>query len=121
MDDVQIILTLLWVALMLIYLLGDVLRIFAGDFKPGEIEGKPLTHKMVLVMAIIMVIPIIMIVLSLLLPYYVNRWANIIVAALFLFFNLVSIRGYANYDKFLLIVSMGFNVLTILFAWNWVL
>lgn len=39
MDKVQIILTGMWVALMLSYLLGDVLRIFAGDFKAGEIEG----------------------------------------------------------------------------------
>jgi hypothetical protein len=26
----------MWVALMLTYLLGDVLRIFAGDFKPAR-------------------------------------------------------------------------------------
>ena len=40
MEDVRIILTGIWIALMLTYLLGDVIRIFAGDFKPGEIEGK---------------------------------------------------------------------------------
>lgn len=39
MEDVQIQLAAMWVALMLTYLLGDVLRIFAGDFKPGEIGG----------------------------------------------------------------------------------
>lgn len=37
MGDVQIKLSALWVALMLTYLLGDVLRIFSGDFKAGEI------------------------------------------------------------------------------------
>jgi len=37
MVDVQIKLSALWVALMLTYLLGDVLRIFSGDFKAGEI------------------------------------------------------------------------------------
>ena len=120
MEDVKIILSFLWVALMLIYLLGDVLRIFAGDFKPGEIEGKPLTHVMVLGMAIIMVIPIIMILLTLTLDYSINRWVNIIIALGFLIFNLMSIRGYAIYDKFLLIVSMGFNALTVWLAWNWI-
>jgi len=35
----RIILLILWVALMLTYLLGDVLRIFSGDFKAGEIGG----------------------------------------------------------------------------------
>jgi hypothetical protein len=37
--DTRIILSGLWVALMLTYLLGDVLRIFAGDVVLGEIEG----------------------------------------------------------------------------------
>lgn len=39
MPDIRIILSSLWVALMLTYFLGDVLRIFAGDFAPGEIGG----------------------------------------------------------------------------------
>ena len=39
MVEVQIILSALWVALMLTYLLGDVLRIFSGDFKDGEMGG----------------------------------------------------------------------------------
>jgi hypothetical protein len=33
MDYIQIKLSALWVALMLTYLLGDVLQIFSGDFK----------------------------------------------------------------------------------------
>jgi len=33
MEEVRIILSGLWVSLMLTYLLGDVLRIFSGDFK----------------------------------------------------------------------------------------
>ena len=40
MIDTRIILTGLWVAVMLTYLLGDVLRIFAGDFERGKIKGK---------------------------------------------------------------------------------
>src|SRR6266851_8342286 len=36
MEDVKIILSATWVALMLTYLLGDVLRIYASDFKPGR-------------------------------------------------------------------------------------
>lgn len=39
MVDTRIILKGLWVALMLAYLLGDVLRIFAGDFESGKISG----------------------------------------------------------------------------------
>ena len=74
MEDVRIILVGIWVALMLTHLLGDVLRIFAGDFKPGEIEGKKMTQKMLMVMALLMLIPIVMVVLSLTLSYPAIRW-----------------------------------------------
>jgi hypothetical protein len=97
------------------------MRIFAGDFKPGEIEGKPMTQITLFGMAVLMVIPIIMVFLTLILPYSVNRWANIIVAAFFFLFNLVGLPTYPSvYDKFLIVVGLGFNVLTVLFALSWV-
>ena len=41
MVDVRITLSGLWIAVMLTFLLGDVLRSFAGDITPGEIAGLP--------------------------------------------------------------------------------
>ena len=120
MEDVRIILSGLWVATMLVYLLGDVLRIFSGDIVAGEMQGMKVTQTMWLGIAALMVIPIIMVVLSLTLGNPVNRWANIIVAIFWIGFNLLSIRDYSTYDQFLLIISMGFNVLTIWYAWNWI-
>jgi hypothetical protein len=35
--DVRIILSALWGCLMFVFLLGDVLRIYAGDFTTGEL------------------------------------------------------------------------------------
>lgn len=106
---------------MLVYLLGDVLRLFSGDFVAGEIEGKKVTQAMWLGIAVLMLIPIVMIILSLTLDYPLNRWANIIVAAGFFVFNLFGLPTYPSaYDKFLIIVGLGFNVLTIGYAWNWV-
>jgi hypothetical protein len=46
MVETRIILSGLWVALMLTYLLGDVLRISAGDFEPGKILGTQPTQVM---------------------------------------------------------------------------
>ena len=46
MEEVKIKLSALWVALMLTYLLGDVLRIYAGDFKAGEIAGKQISKEL---------------------------------------------------------------------------
>jgi len=121
MEDVKIIVSALWVATMFTYLLGDVLRIYAGDFITGEIGGMQATREMWLVAAILMLIPIIMVFLSLTLPYSVNRWANIIAAILLFGVNLIGAPGYPGaYDKFLIIVSLGFNVLTVWYAWKWV-
>ena len=116
----QIKLSGLWVALMLTYLLGDVLRIFSGDFKPGEIGGMKVTQAMWLGIAALMLIPIVMVVLSLTLPHQANRWANIIVAIFFFVFNLIGLPTYPSaYDKFLIIIGLVFNALTVWHAWNW--
>src|SRR6266699_3361964 len=87
MEDARIILSASWIALMLTYLLGDVLRIYAGDFKPGKIGGRPATQNLLLGSALLMTVPIAMVFLSLTLSYPVNRWANIIAAIVFLGFN----------------------------------
>lgn len=121
MADMQIQLSVLWVALMLTYLLGDVLRIFSGDFKAGEIGGIQVSQKMWFGIAVLMVIPIVMVFLSLVLPQPVNRWANIIVAVFFFIFNLIGLPTYPSaYDKFLIVVGLVFNALTVWYAWQWV-
>jgi hypothetical protein len=120
MEDIQIKLSALWVALMLTYLLGDVLRIFSGDFEAGKMGGIKITQGMWLGIAVIMLIPILMVVLSLILSYPVNRWANIIVAIFFIIFNLIGLPYPSAFDNFLIVVSFGFNALTIWYAWQWV-
>lgn len=121
MDTTRIILSGLWVAVMLTYLLGDVLRIFAGHATPGELMGTKATQGMWLFIAIIMLVPIVMLVLTLTLTYPAVRWVNIIVAIVAVLFNLLGFSGYpGHYDKFLLIVSFVFNGLMIWYAWQWV-
>lgn len=119
MFDTRILLSGIWVTVMLIYLLGDVLRIYSGDFARMA-EGQQSTSAKWLFAAILMLIPILMVFLSLVLPQPINRWANIIVAGGFILFILVDLRSYPSaYDKFLLIVSVVFNGVTIWYAWNW--
>jgi len=120
MVDTRITLSGLWVALMLTYLLGDVLRIFAGDFEPGKILGKQPTQGMWLLIAVLMLIPIVMVVLTLTLKYPAIRWANIIVAIFLVVFNLFGLPYKGAYDNFLIIVSIVFNALTVWYAWKWV-
>jgi hypothetical protein len=120
MEDVRIILAGIWIALMLIYLLGDVMRIFASDFTPGEILGKKVSQGMWLGISAIMLIPILMVVFTLALPYPAIRWLNIIVAIFFVIFNIAGLPYKGAYDSFLIAVSFVFNALTIWYAWGWV-
>lgn len=120
MEKERLILAGLWVALMLTYLLGDVLRIFAGDFESGKLaKGFQPTQAMWVLIAAIMLIPILMLVLTLTLKYPAIRWVNIVVAILLVIFNLFGLPYPGAYDNFLIIVSFVFNALTIWFAWNW--
>jgi len=121
LEDVKLILSALWISTMFTYLLGDVLRIFSGDFTTGEISGMNATQGMWMMAALLMLVPIVMVVISLVIPHPMNRWINIVAAIALFVVNLVGVPGYPGvYDKFLIIVSLGFNLLTIWYAWTWV-
>lgn len=120
-EDVRIKLSALWICLMLTYLLGDVLRIFSGDFVAGEISGMDMSQGLLLGMAVLMLTPIIMAFLSLTLKHPLIRWASIVVAILLFLFNLVGLPTYPSlYDQFLIVVGLLFNALTVWYAWKWV-
>ena len=118
--DTKIILSATWVVVELIYLYGDVLRIIYNGEKASALAGMNLNQFVWLGIAVLMLTPILMVFLTLVLPQPVSRWANIIVAAFFFLFNLVNLPTYPSlYDKFMLAVSLGFNVVTVWYAWNW--
>jgi hypothetical protein len=121
MVDTRITLSGLWVAVMLTYLWGDVLRIMTGDAEPGKLwGGMEASQGMWLLIAAIMLVPILMVVLTLTLTYPAVRWANIIIAILVVVFNLLGLPYKGAYDNFLIIVSFVFNALTVRYAWKWV-
>jgi hypothetical protein len=119
MVDVRITLSGLWVAVMLTYFLGDVLRIFAGHAVPGEIQGKPVSQRVWLLIAAIMLVPIIMLVLSLTLPFPAIRWVTLVAAAFSVIFNLAGLPYEGAYDNFLIVVSVVFCGLIGWYAWTW--
>ncbi len=120
MENVRLVLSGLWVALMLTYLLGDVLRIFAGDFKAGEIDGAEGNQWMWVLAAVVMLIPIVMVVLSLTLAYPAIRWVSIVAAVFLVLFNLVGLPYDGLYDNFLIVFGFLFNGLIVWYAWTWV-
>ncbi len=117
--DVRIILAGLWTALMLIYLLGDVLRVFAGDFEAGRMQGQAVGQAMWLVAAAVMLVPIAMIVLSLMLPHPAIRWVSLVASGFLVLFNLVGLPYKGLYDNALIVVGFVVNGLIIWQAWQW--
>ena len=122
MLDTRIILSGLWVATMLTFLWGDVLGFISGDTEPGKIGESvyEATHVIWVGIAALMLSPIVMMVLNLTVNHGAIRWVNIIVAVFWILFNLSSLSGYPGYNKFLLAVSIVFNVMTVWYAWKWV-
>ncbi len=122
LEDVQIKLSALWVALMFIWQQGDMQRLYSGDYIPGDLKlGEVMSPEMLwLVSAIWMTIPVVMLFLSLTLKYQANRWANLIVGIFFIVLNLIGLPSYPwGYDKFLIIVGLVFNILIVWYAWKW--
>lgn len=118
--NIRILLSATWVVVMLIFLLGDVLRIYHGGDNVQALANMKLSQYVWLGIAVLMLTPILMVFLNLVLPQPVSRWANIIVAAFFFLFNLFGLPTYPPlFDKFLLAVSMVFNGITIWYAWHW--
>ena len=122
MDEMRIRLSMFWVALMLTYLLGDVLRIFAEEFRNKEMQDmkEKTKQKLYLGIAVFMSLPILMVVLSMTLDNPLNRWLNIILSAVFFLFNLFGLPTYTSaYDRFLIVVGLVINVVTAWQAWQW--
>lgn len=106
--------------IVLIYLYGDVLRVFSYDF-PEVMDTRHISKRMWLGAIVIMSLPIIMIPFTLMVPHAINRWANILVGGFALVSMLGDMRNYpSTYDRYLFVLSMVFNVITIVVALNWV-
>jgi hypothetical protein len=95
------------------------MRIFAGDVTLGEIGGVVLPQGMWLGIAALMLIPIVMIVLTLMVPCPAIRWLNVVASVFLVIFNIFGLPYDGAYDNFLIAVSFIFNALTIWYAWGW--
>ncbi|MFW9911655.1 MAG: DUF6326 family protein [Candidatus Thorarchaeota archaeon] len=123
MEDVKKTLSLLWVARMLTGIQGDVIRIMDPQMLEDIIAGTtavPMTEEMLAAMATMMLLPIFMVFLSLKLPYKVNRWANIIVAIVFIVIDGIGfIIPRPLYENIMGIGYVVFCALIVWYAWNW--
>ena len=91
---------------------------FIQEIMTGTSNGNPITEHMLLLGGVMIEVPIAMVLLSRLLPYGVNRWANIIVAvlygALIMFFGTTDLD-----DTFHLVMELAALSSVVWSAWRW--
>jgi len=118
--DTKVLLSTLWIVVMINMLKADILSLYipgATDEVAKTAGNTPITQLM-LGGAIMMQISIVMIILSRVLPYRVNRWANIITSIITIAFV---VGGGASYPHYIFIatVEVVCLLLIIWFAWKW--
>ena len=120
--DTKILLSTLWIVVMINMLKADILSLYI----PGAVEevastsastGTPIPLLM-LGGAILMEISIAMILLSRVLKYSLNRWANIIVSFITIAFIVGGGAAYPHYI-FIAAVEVICLLLIVWFAWTW--
>ena len=120
--DTKVLLSTLWIVVMINMLKADILSIYI----PGMAEELARTSasagasipQLMLGGAIMMELSIAMIILSRVLKYGINRWANIIVSLITIVFV---VGGGASYPHYIFIAAVEVICLLLIiwFAWMW--
>ena len=121
MEDMKVRFSTLWIFVMFNMVFADIV----GFMNPGALEdimtgnvGIEITQGLLLVFSILLEIPIAMIVLSRVLKYRINRWANIIAAVITILFVIGGGNASLSYIFFATIEVLCM-LLIIWYAWTW--
>lgn len=114
----------LWASFMFLYIYVDYFHLFMPGSLEGMLAGKvftlEVTQTFLLIVLAAVSIPVLMIFLSLVLPAKINRWANIIVAAIHIPYMLFNLAGEAwMHMVFGAVVEVVLLCLIIRYAWKW--
>jgi hypothetical protein len=117
MEDMKVKLSTLWVFVMFNMVFADIV----GFLNPGALEEmiamKP-AQGLLLVFSILLEIPIAMIVLSRLLKYRANRWANIIAGVITILYVIGGGNASVSYI-FFATIEVACMLLIVWYAWKW--
>ena len=124
--NVKIILSALWVSVMFIYVYADIKTLFQPEIPEqiisGVISGMTINQAFLFAAAVLMSIPPIMIILSLLLKPFFNRWINIVVSflhiVLIIFTRFVPSKLWYYYIYYQSLEAI-LHILIIWYAWKW--
>ena len=124
--DLRAMLSTLWIFLALNYIYCDHLGLMEPEalqsLMKGQVGNVPVTQGFLFAAAIILEISFVMVVLSRVLPYRANRWANI-AAGLILTIIQVGTMGLGTAPTpvylFYSVIEVAVNLLIVWLAWQW--
>jgi hypothetical protein len=128
MEDIKVSLKLklaaLWASFMFLYIYVDYFALYMPGKLQGILAGKifvfDISYVFLLIALISVTIPALMIYLSVALPAKVNRWANIIIAAVYIPYTLFNLAGETwAHMVFGAAVEVVLLLLIIRYAWKW--
>ncbi len=124
--DMKVKLSTLWIFVMFNYLYCDVLGlmdpVLLNQILTGNLGFIEITEEFLLGGAILMEIPIAMVLLSRILNYRANRWANIIagsIKTIVMIFTMFLGSGPTMYYLFFGIIEIVTTSLIVWYAWKW--
>ncbi len=114
----------LWASFMFLYIYVDYFALYMpgkiDDILKGKVFVFDITQGFLLAALASVTIPALMIFLSVTLPAKVNRWANIIIAAVYIPYSLFNLAGEAwMHMVFGAVVEVVLLCLIIRYAWKW--
>jgi len=116
--DPKVKLSLLWIFVVLLMVYADIVSLMDPTSAIRvRMVGTPLSAEILLAGAVVMIISIVMVVLSWVLNYRVNRWVTIVIGA-FMIQQIVA-GGHGLYYMFFETVEVACILLTIWFTWKW--
>jgi hypothetical protein len=116
--DPKVKLSLLWIFVVLLMAYADIVSLMDPTSAIRErMVGTPMSVGFLLAGAIVMVISIVMVVLSWVLNYKVNRWVSTIIGV-FMVWQIV-IGGHGMYYMFFETVEVACILLIIWLSWKW--
>jgi hypothetical protein len=119
-------LSTLWIFVTLNYLYCDVMSLMDSNllkqYLTGSVNGMSMNENFLLAAAILMEIPIAMILLSRVLKYKANKWANIIAASIMTLVQISTLFAGSptKYYLFCSIIEIATTAYIALYAFKWI-
>jgi MFS family permease len=115
-----------WIFVTLNYLYCDLLTLMdppvLKQFLAGSVGSLQITQGFLLGATVLMEIPMFMVILSRILPFRLNRWANIIAGGIMTVVQIGSLfmgSAVTVYYAFFSVIEISCTSLIVLYAWRW--